>query len=159
MMLRYNRPDSVWLTYIQTCSKASFNQDFYIFWWDSSVFLRSHVISRFQIKFSQPQAVRITLFFLRIWFEGPALAATFDFVFSVNWSGWGRLTGLLRWRHIISFRGHRPLRTNEQSALCLPQTKLALWVQREDLDEGHLSTRALSSWTISKISCISLFQI
>lgn len=64
--------------------------------------------------------------------SGFNLTATLDFLFSVNSFIcrliWGRLTGLLRWRHIISFHGHRPLQTNEQSPLCMLQTKMVLWV-------------------------------
>lgn len=46
------------------------------------------------------------------------------------------------WHVILGQRhGCRPLRGCEQCGLCALRTKLVLWVSREDLEEGHLSTK------------------
>lgn len=139
------------------------NPDFYILWSAGFTFdpkLKAPQPQAFRVTFERQKCVSKKLISLRVQvlISQPRLTLLPQYSHLVCRLRWGRLTGLLRWRLIISFRGHHPHGTKEQSALCTRQTKMVLWVQHEDLAGGHLSTRALSSWTISKISHISLFQ-
>lgn len=68
---------------------------------------------------------------------------TFDAKSSQPWT--------VRITFIILFLGHRPRWITKQCTLCTLLTKMALWVHHQDLDKGHLSTKTLSPWTVSKI--------